>query len=142
MRFWDSSAVVPLLFGERTSDEMLKLLEEDRDQRVWWATEVECESALARTERAGASSEISRASELLEDLGAKWSEIGPTGLLRETARRLVRVHPLRASDALQLAAALVLADGLPSSVEVVSLDDRLRDAALREGFVVLPKRRR
>lgn len=142
MRFWDSSAVIPLLFGEKTSEQMVKLLEQDRDQRVWWATEVECASAIARTERAGASSEIPRASELLADLASKWSEVSPSQLVRTMAKRLVRVHPLRASDALQLAAAVVLADGDPSSVEIVTLDDRLGEAALREGFAVLPPRRR
>lgn len=142
MRFWDSSAVVPLLFSERTSQEMAKLLGQDRDLRVWWATEVECESAIARTERAGASVEISRASELLQELASKWSEIAPTPSVRATAKRLLRVHPLRASDALQLAAAVALADGDPVSVEVVSLDDRLRGAARREGFAVLPERGR
>jgi predicted nucleic acid-binding protein len=57
--------------------------------------------------------------------------------VRVTARRLLRVHNLRAADSLQLAAALVASEGHPASLEIVSLDDRLIDAAQREGFTVL-----
>jgi predicted nucleic acid-binding protein len=46
-------------------------------------------------------------------------------------------HPLRAADALQLGAALFAADGDPQSLELVTLDRRLADAARREGFPVL-----
>ena len=46
-------------------------------------------------------------------------------------------HPLRTADALQLGAALVAADGDPQSLELVTLDRRLADAARREGFPVL-----
>jgi hypothetical protein len=53
------------------------------------------------------------------------------------ASRLLRVHPLRAADALQLAAALAAAKGDPSSLDVVCLDQRLSEAARREGFRVL-----
>ena len=56
--------------------------------------------------------------------------------LAATALRLLASHPLRAADALQLAAALVWARGRPSGHELVSLDERLRTAATLEGFVV------
>jgi hypothetical protein len=54
-----------------------------------------------------------------------------------TAQRLLRVHPLRAADSLQLAAAIVAAEGDPATLEFVGLDDRLNDAAAREGFRVV-----
>jgi hypothetical protein len=57
--------------------------------------------------------------------------------LRRLAQRLVRVHPLRAADAFQLAAALVAAEPDPSGVEFVCLDPRLANAASREGFRVV-----
>jgi hypothetical protein len=47
--------------------------------------------------------------------------------------RLLRVHPLRAAGALQLAAALEWA-GAPPDGELVTFDERLREAAVREGF--------
>jgi predicted nucleic acid-binding protein len=47
---------------------------------------------------------------------------------------MLRVHPLRAADALQLAAATVAAEHDPSSLELVCLDQRLSEAAGKEGF--------
>jgi predicted nucleic acid-binding protein len=57
--------------------------------------------------------------------------------VREAAVRFLRVHPLRAADALQLAAAFVAAERRPSSLEVVTLDDRLAVAARKEGFALI-----
>ena len=51
--------------------------------------------------------------------------------------RFLRVHPLRAADALQLAAAFIAAERRPSSLEVVTLDDRLAAAARKEGFALI-----
>ena len=45
--------------------------------------------------------------------------------------------PLRAADALQLAAAFAAAERRPASLEIVTLDDRLANAARKEGFAVL-----
>jgi hypothetical protein len=61
----------------------------------------------------------------------------PAAARRDEAMRLLRVHPLRSADALQLAAALAGADGEPSAREFVCLDARLADAAAREGLRVL-----
>ena len=63
-------------------------------------------------------------------------EIEPSDEIRETARRFLRVHPLRAADALQLAAAFVAAERRPSTLAFVTLDDRLRAAASQEGFLI------
>jgi uncharacterized protein len=49
----------------------------------------------------------------------------------------VRVHPLRAAGALQLAAAYLAAEQRPSSLTIVTLDERLAGAARKEGFAVL-----
>jgi predicted nucleic acid-binding protein len=143
MNFWDSSAIVPLLIKEEMTRTMSDIVAGDRHMYVWWATEVECISALARRERE--SSETSRSIETaLERLGVlreDWNEIAPGIRVRSAAKRLLRVHALRAADALQLAAAAVLAEGDNTSVTVISLDDRFRDAARREGFPLLPQRR-
>jgi predicted nucleic acid-binding protein len=63
-------------------------------------------------------------------------QIDPSDDIRESARRLLRVHPLRAADALQLAAAMVAAERRPSTLAVVTFDDRLLDAAAKEGFLL------
>ena len=49
---------------------------------------------------------------------------------------MLRVHALRAADALQLAAALLASDEEPAGLDIVTLDSRLADAARREGFRV------
>ena len=67
-----------------------------------------------------------------------WREVGALELVRSRALRLLNTHPLRAADAMQLAAALVASDERPESLPFVCLDDRLRDAARKEGFKVLP----
>lgn len=115
----------------------------DPDVFVWWATEVECVSALARLEREGSLDGPSMvdAVERLVALAHAWQEVQPTGRLRQNANRLLRVHALRAPDALQLGAALVAAEDQPASLRFVTLDDQLAQAAQREGFtVVLPTR--
>jgi uncharacterized protein len=139
VKFWDSSAVVPLLVAEPTTAGLMEVLAADRHMHVWWATEVECASTLARLEREGADSAvIETALSRLTGLREDWNEIAAVSAVRAAARRLLRLHPLRAADALQLAAAFALADGDPGSVIFISLDDRLRRAARLEGFPLLP----
>ncbi len=138
MRFWDSSAVIPLTVTEASTDGILATAEQDPVMCVWWATEVECVSALARLERDGALTDTGMrgALERLDLLAESWNEVQPVAAVRTAARRLLRVHALRAADALQLAAAVVAAEGQPASLEVVTLDERLAAAARREGFTV------
>lgn len=139
MRFWDSSAVVPLLVEERTTAATLEEFERDPELLVWWGTELECVSALARQEREGALSahSVVTALERLDALSLAWREVLPVARVRQTATRLLRVHPLRAGDALQLAAAVVGAESLPATLPLVTLDERLAQAAQREGFAVV-----
>lgn len=138
MRFWDASAVVPLLLDEPESPGLRQLLRDDAGLVVWWGTPVECASAIARVARDGTltARDETTALDLLRMLEGTWHEILPTPPLRQAAQRLLRVHPLRAADAFQLAAALAWAAGDPRGLSVVTRDDRLADAARREGFDV------
>lgn len=138
MRFWDSSALVPLLVDEEETESHTELYPRD-EVVVWWGTDVECASAVARLERLG-SLEPEDANESLRRLQAiatTWHLVEPSDLVKETARRLLRTHNLRAADSLQLAAALAVAEHRPATLEIVCLDRRLRLAAEREGFPVL-----
>jgi predicted nucleic acid-binding protein len=139
MRYWDASAIVPLLLAEPGREALLEQLERDPAMLVWWGTPVECTSAIARREREGALSlaDASSALERLRSLSGAWHEVLPSEAVRSTAQRLLRVHPLRAGDSLQLAAAVVAAHQDAPSLPFVCLDDRLNDAATREGFPVL-----
>ena len=138
MKFWDSSAVVALLVDEPAQAIVQRELELDPGMIVWWATRVECVSALVRRERDQSIDAAStrKALDQLRKLGDEWHEVLPTRVLRNAAERLLRVHVLRAADALQLAAALTAAADDPSTLEFFCLDERLKDAAEREGFRV------
>jgi predicted nucleic acid-binding protein len=138
LKFWDASAIVPLLLAEPATAAMQAVAGRDRRMLVWWATEVECASAIARLERDGALEEaaVTEAFDRLKQLSGGWYEVDPTDTVREAAVRFLRVHPLRTADALQLAAAFIAAERRPSSLELVTLDDRLAGAARKEGFVL------
>lgn len=139
MRFWDASAIVPLLITEPSTAHLQKLAAEDPAMLVWWGTEVECASAIARLERDEALEEsaVNLAFERLRQFAAGWHEVDASDDVREAAVRFLRVHPLRAADSLQLAAAFVAAERRPASLEVITLDDRLAVAARKEGFTMI-----
>jgi uncharacterized protein len=139
VRFWDSSAIVPLVVAQPSSAAVDAELDSDPSLIAWWATNVECVSAIARLEREGRldATGASAALVALAELTASWREVEPSGRVRQMASRLLRVHVLRASDALQLAAAIVAADGDPHTLPFVTLDDRLALAADKEGFPVI-----
>lgn len=138
MRYWDASALVPLLLGQPTSRQSDRLYDEDPTITTWWATVLECQSAIARVEREGVPpTQIGEASARLERLAAEWIETAPSSFVRQLAARLLRTHPLRTGDALQLAAAIVAADGNPRGLQFVTFDDRLALAASKEGFPVV-----
>jgi hypothetical protein len=139
MKFWDSSAIFPLLLEEMGSSNVIGLYEDDPEQTVWCLTEVELTSALARRIREGMLPvDMLRARGRLHTLTARWQEIGALEHVRGRALRLLEIHSLHSADALQLAAALVFCDERTESLPFVCLDDRLADAARRERFPVLP----
>ena len=139
MKFWDASAIVPLLITEQMTRRLQALLAKDPAMLVWWGSEVECVSALARLEREGGlgPQALAVALKRLGQLATAWHEIDASDSVREAATRFVRVHPLRAADALQLAAAFLAAERRPATLEVITLDERLGAAARKEGFTVI-----
>jgi uncharacterized protein len=139
VRFWDSSALIPLLVSEASSQKVEAEVERDAELVVWWATEVECISALTRLEREGALAPagLGAAVERLTAIAGSWREVQPIARVRQTAVRLLRVHDLRAADSLQLGAAIAASEDQPASLPFVTLDVRLARAADREGFPVV-----
>ena len=140
MRFWDSSAIIPLCLKEKASEAVKGLMKDDENIVVWWTTYIECLSALSRRQREGVftSGDATKARAVLSALAAAWSEVQPTELVRLRAERLLSIHPLRAADALQLAAALVWAQETPRGLDFVCLDQNLRESSLKEGFSIKP----
>ena len=139
MKYWDSSALVALLVEEQSSAERRALLRQDNRIVTWWGSWIECASAVNRLHREkgidgrGLGQSLGR----LENLAAGWLEVRPQERVRRRALRLLRVHALRGTDALQLAAALTASEEEPSSLDLVSSDARLSIAAEREGFLVM-----
>lgn len=139
VRFWDASALVPLCLDQPATARALQLHAEDPELVVWWGTPIECASAIARLHRDGqlAAAEEAQARSLLSALRASWFEVQPGDAVREQALRILRIHALRAADALQLAAAVLSRSEEPRLLEFVCLDRRLAAAASKEGLVVL-----
>ena len=138
MRFWDSSAVVPLVVHQRAAARADRWFGDDPSVVLWSLTPVEITSALWRLAREGVLSEDdARGAEARADeLVAASHTVADIGSVQALARRLLRIHALRAADALQLAAALVWVSGRPEGQTLHTLDARLALAARREGFDV------
>jgi predicted nucleic acid-binding protein len=118
------------------------LLWEDDELTVWWGNWIECEVAISRLRRDGVLNEESEreARTRLSRLANEWAEIDPTDDIRLLASLVSKAHPLKAADALQLAAALRWCEGNTSGANFVCLDNQLRQAAEDESFGVLPER--
>ena len=141
MRFWDSSAIVPLIVTQAASPDTDRWLAEDDKVAVWTLTPVEVASAVRRLVREGAIDEraASHAEERIDELIGASHVIVDVETVKGQARRLMRLHPLRAADAMQLGAAWEWSAGRPAARVFHTLDDRLARAARREGFRVVPE---
>jgi len=138
MRFWDSSAVIPLLVRQSASERVDDWFAADPDIAIWTLTPVEITSALWRLVREGAlvEDESRRAEQRAHDFAAASRAVIDIDAVKLLAQRLLRVHVLRAADALQLGAALAWSAGRPQGKTLHTLDGRLARAARREGFDV------
>ncbi len=116
----------------------MEIIRRDPAMAVWWGTPVECTSGIARLQREGVltAGEARSATHSLLHLADSWWPVQPTEWVAELAQRLVRVHPLRAGDSLQLAAALIWAGEVRAGAVMVTLDRRLAVAADLEGLRV------
>lgn len=138
MHYWDASAIVPLCVEEDSSVRLRPLAEAEQIV-TWCLSAVEVTSGIERRAREGSLAPDARQRALadLRELVEAWTEVTMIAPVRERALRLLAVHPLRAADAVQLAAALLVMEDEPSGHSFVCCDPRLRGAAEREGFVVV-----
>jgi predicted nucleic acid-binding protein len=140
MRFWDSSAIIPLIVREEQSKYCLRAYRADSDMLVWTMSKLEVLGALCRRMRDGALGPTSfdsaalRTNRLFESI----YEVDAIQRVKERAMRLLRVHPLRAADALQLAAVMVGTEENVRRLPFMCFDDRLAAAARLEGYEVNP----
>jgi predicted nucleic acid-binding protein len=138
MNFWDSSAVIPLLVSENDTPLRESQLRADSALLVWYGTHAEIESAICRRIREASldATQAAHARARLQILSNSWLEVQPTPMVRARAIRLLRVHPLSAADAFQLAAALTAFNEITAGNIFLTADLRLASAAALEGFAL------
>ena len=130
---------MPLFLDERQSARARRWLGDDSDVVTWIWTHAEAVSAIERCVRQGLLSREERRSawNRLDNLASDWDEITDALAVRSRAISLLARHPLRATDAGQLGAALLVQDQMAGPLTFVSLDRNLVLAAEREGLRVL-----
>jgi predicted nucleic acid-binding protein len=139
MRFWDTSALIPLIMEEDSSGRLLSLFKTDPHVLTSTFTSLEVSSAVWRRRHANEITVAAHqaADELFADLSATWTEVPVSDGEIESAISVMSRHPLRAGDALLLGTA-VLAAGPTMQLVFVTLDEKQRAAARAEGLTVLP----
>jgi predicted nucleic acid-binding protein len=142
MRFWDSSAIVPLVLNEATSAACRAEQRVDPSLLVCRLTRAEVESAIRRQQRDGLrrADELRFAERKLATLASQWRVVELSEDVETDAVALIGRHPLRAADAFQLAAARATTNGRPRGHVFVTRDEVLAKAARKEGFrVIVPR---
>jgi hypothetical protein len=135
VRFWDASAVVPLVVEEPATPRVRGWLGDDPEMVTWGWTRVEIAGAVERRVREGAIDRAQRR-RLLDEFGrlaGEWDEVTDLVAVRAKAEALLARHSLRAADAGQLGAALLVAAEDPG-ILFLCLDERLATAAELEGL--------
>jgi predicted nucleic acid-binding protein len=139
VKFWDASAIVPLVIREAGSDLVRPWLRDDPNIVLWALTRVELVSAIERRAREKKLTAKQRTLALgrIERISRDAHEVSDVVAVRSRAVPLLARHALRAADAVQLSAALLVAEPELPSLTMVVLDRRLAEAAEREGLRVL-----
>jgi len=137
VKFWDSSALVPLVSNESTTDTLNAIMAADPAVVVSPITPVEVDSAVWRKARQ-TRDEVARQRSLrrLSELRDRWIVVEEYAAVFEEARRMVARYGLRGGDAIQLATAIITRGN--AVLVFVALDEDLKAAARAEGFPILP----
>ncbi len=133
MRFWDSSALLPLIVEEERSRSCRDLFRADPEVFAWTFAPLEVLGGCCRKRREGTLDEagLAAARRRLERAARRWRRVADSPPVREAAERALLTHDVKTADALQLAAALVWSEGKPRGRQFVGADDRLLAAARR-----------
>ena len=136
--FWDASALVPVCVHERIGALVRSHLRHFAPV-VWWGTKLEIYSAICSLRRKGqlTDRESEGATTRLRLLIDGCKEITANYQVREDAADLLERYPLRAADALQLAAAMLWCNKRPRGRTLFSADRLLSQAARSAGFSVV-----
>ncbi len=136
MRYWDASALVPLLVAERDTELVRSWLSDDDRIVTWVWTRTQIVGAVERRTRDGSLSRSQRREVLrrLDAFARSWDEVIDVLAVRSRANALLARHPLRAADAGQLGAALLVQEQIAGVLDFVCLDRRLSSAAELESL--------
>ena len=135
----ESSAIISWLLNEPLGPSVLECLRSAERVVSSSLTSVECARSLtrARVEGRMTTTQELAAQQLVDGVESSWviQELDARVLAR--AREPMPGDPVRTLDALHIAAASVLRDGL-GPITMLSLDNRVRMCAQGLGFTVLP----
>lgn len=136
----ESSAVLAWLLLEREGSHVDRLLRSAETIISSDLTLIECDRALLRAVTLGRlnAAEASDRGRELRTVGSAWSVLRIAPEIVERARRPFPTDTIRALDAIHLATALT-ARGITPLLEMLSLDDRIRNAARDLGFRLQPQ---
>jgi predicted nucleic acid-binding protein len=136
--FWDSSSLVPLCTTQASSAQAQQLVKE-YSIVAWWSTPIEVASAIQRLTRTGeiTQQESMTAYQRRKKLLRACREIQATETVREQAEVLIQNYPLKAADALQIAAAWVWTMGDPAGSTLISGDRQVLTVAKDLGFTAI-----
>jgi predicted nucleic acid-binding protein len=135
----ESSAVLAWLLGEPPAKRILDILHAAEQVVSSALTPVECARGLTRArllERLTSIQELA-ALQLLDQAESMWHIQELTAQVLARAREPMPGDPVRTLDALHIASAIVLRDGL-GPISMLSLDARVRACATGLGFPVVP----
>jgi len=138
--YLDTSALVKLYVEEDGSPMVRKWVDEADAVATSIIAFVEARAAFARRRREKRISSAAHA-RLVRYFEADWDRylvLEATEPLIRRAGKLTDIHPLRAYDAIHLAAAKILRERLAEPVSFASWDARLVFAARKEGLEVIP----
>ena len=139
--YLDTSAFAKLVVDEEGTDLARRWFDEASLATSSVITFPEACSALARRANRMRATK-GRLDEWLSELDARWTRTARVRVDERVAGRLAVVHSLRGMDAVQLGAAVAvreraLARSKTAVVTVAAFDQRLLEAAEREGFATL-----
>jgi len=135
----ESSAVLAWLLGEETGHSVREVLRHSDLVMASDLTLVECDRVLIRVVTTGEIDEAAAADRRahLNAAASHWHLCRVSPDIVERARHPFPAEPIRTLDAIHLASALAVRSAVPG-VELLSLDDRIRQAAKQLGFHVQP----
>jgi predicted nucleic acid-binding protein len=136
----ESSAVLAWLLAEPEWPRISSLLTASERVVASDLTLIECDRTLLRATALGRMSETELSDRRREFYAAMsaWTVLRIGSEIVERARRPFPIEPIRSLDAIHLASALTARAALPT-LEILSLDDRIRNSARQLGFKLQPR---